>query len=205
MSWPNDGGAFITLPQVYTEDVRSPAGDTRTSACTASSFPAAEYEPDREVGLHYQIHRSIGVHHAAAIRAGKPFRVNIFVGGPPAMMLAAVMPLPEGMSELDIRRRARRPPHPHAASPPVEGRASLPIHADADFCICGTVIPNKLLPEGPFGDHLGYYSLAARLSRCCASSTSITATTRSGRSPSSAGRRRKTRSSASSFTSSPAR
>ena len=59
-----------------------------------------QYEPDREVGLHYQIHRGIGVHHAAAIRRGEPLRVNIFVGGPPAMTLAAVMPLPEGMPEL---------------------------------------------------------------------------------------------------------
>jgi 4-hydroxy-3-polyprenylbenzoate decarboxylase len=124
-----------------------------------------QYEPDREVGLHYQIQRSIGVHHAAAIRAGKPFRVNIFVGGPPAMMLAAVMPLPEGMSELTfagalggrrIRLLRRNAGTRHTDQP---GAGSLPIHADTDFCICGTVIPDKLLPEGPFGDHLGYYSL----------------------------------------------
>ena len=113
-----------------------------------------EYEPDREIGLHYQIHRGIGVHHAAAIRAGKPFRVNVFVGGPPAMMLAAVMPLPEGMSELTFAgalggRRIRM----------IQRADGLPIYADADFCICGTVEPDKLLPEGPFGDHLGYYSL----------------------------------------------
>jgi 4-hydroxy-3-polyprenylbenzoate decarboxylase len=106
------------------------------------------------VGLHYQIHRSIGVHHAAAIRAGQPFRVNVFVGGPPAMMLAAVMPLPEGMSELTFAgalggRRIRM----------LRRADDLPIHADTDFCITGTVVPDKLLPEGPFGDHLGYYSL----------------------------------------------
>jgi 4-hydroxy-3-polyprenylbenzoate decarboxylase len=119
-----------------------------------------QYESEREVGLHYQIQRSIGVHHAAAIRAGTPFRVNIFVGGPPAMMLAAVMPLPEGMSELTfagalggrrIRMLRRRPDE--------SGALGLPIHADTDFSICGTVIADKLLPEGPFGDHLGYYSL----------------------------------------------
>ena len=55
-----------------------------------------QYEPNRQVGMHYQIHRGIGVHHRAAIEAGKPFRVNIFVGGNPAMTVAAVMPLPEG-------------------------------------------------------------------------------------------------------------
>jgi 4-hydroxy-3-polyprenylbenzoate decarboxylase len=113
-----------------------------------------QYEPDREVGLHYQIHRSIGVHHAAAIQAGMPFRVNVFVGGPPAMMLAAVLPLPEGMSELTFAGAlgGRRVHMFHRES-------TLPIHADTDFCICGTVLSDKLLPEGPFGDHLGYYSL----------------------------------------------
>ena len=153
ISWPEDGGAFITLPQVYTEDARRPVCRIRTSACIACSFPAASYQQDREIGLHYQIQRSIGVHHAAAIAAGKPFRVNIFVGGPPAMMLAAVMPLPEGLSELAFagalaRRRMRM----------FRAPIGLPIHADADFCICGTVVPGKLLPEGPFGDHFGYYS-----------------------------------------------
>ena len=117
--------------------------------------------------------------------------MNVFVGGPPAMMLAAVMPLPEGMSELTFAgalggRRIRM----------LRRGDGLPIHADTDFCICGTVVPDKLLPEGPFGDHLGYYSLRTTF-RCCESSTSIIATARSGRSPSSAGRRRKTRSSAS--------
>ena len=109
-----------------------------------------------EVGLHYQIHRGIGVHHAAAMRTGEPLRVNIFVGGPPAMTVAAVMPLPEGMSRtgfagaLGGRARADDPARP----------AQLPIYAEADFCITGTVEPERQLPEGPFGDHLGYYSLA---------------------------------------------
>ena len=56
-----------------------------------------QYRPNEEVGLHYQIHRGIGVHHAAAVKRGEPLKVNIFVGGTPAMMVAAVMPLPEGM------------------------------------------------------------------------------------------------------------
>jgi 4-hydroxy-3-polyprenylbenzoate decarboxylase len=81
--------------------------------------------------------------------------VNVFVGGPPALMLAAVMPLPEGLPELAFAGAlgARRVPLVH-----LPGR--LPIAAEADFCITGTVEPNRLLPEGPFGDHLGYYSLA---------------------------------------------
>jgi 4-hydroxy-3-polyprenylbenzoate decarboxylase len=154
ISWPADGGAFITLPQVYTEDVSAPGWRHSNLGMYRIQLSGGQYEPDREIGLHYQIQRSIGVHHAAAIRAGKPFRVNIFVGGSPAMMLAAVMPLPEGMSELTFAgvlggRRIRM----------LRMDGGLPIHADTDFCICGTVIPNKLLPEGPFGDHLGYYSL----------------------------------------------
>jgi 4-hydroxy-3-polyprenylbenzoate decarboxylase len=164
VSWPLDGGAFITLPQVYTEDVRSPGCRHSNLGMYRVQLSGGRYENDREVGLHYQIHRSIGVHHAAALAAGQPFRVNVFVGGPPAMMLAAVLPLPEGMSELTFagalsgrRIRMSFPPLPLGEG---RGEGALPIHADTDFCICGTVIPNKLLPEGPFGDHLGYYSLA---------------------------------------------
>ena len=154
VSWPADGGSFITLPQVYTEDVDRPGWRNSNLGMYRIQLSGGQYEPDREIGLHYQIQRSIGVHHATAIRAGKPFRVNIFVGGSPAMMLAAVMPLPEGMSELTFAgalggRRIRM----------LRNNGGLPIYADTDFCICGTVIPNKLLPEGPFGDHLGYYSL----------------------------------------------
>jgi 4-hydroxy-3-polyprenylbenzoate decarboxylase len=134
------------------------------------------YQMNRQVGLHYQIHRGIGVHHAAALRCGVPFRVHIFVGGPPAMTLAAVMPLPEGMSELGFagalagrRIRLVYPQSTHAADSPGQAaphsalhtpRSPLPIWADADFCITGTVDPDLQLPEGPFGDHLGYYSLA---------------------------------------------
>lgn len=154
VSWPADGGAFITLPQVYTEDVRAPGWRRSNLGMYRVQLSGGQYEPNREVGLHYQLHRSIGVHHAAAIRAGMPFRVNVFVGGPPAMMLAAVLPLPEGMSELGFAgalggRRVRM----------LRRNGGLPIHADTDFCVCGTVVPDKLLPEGPFGDHLGYYSM----------------------------------------------
>jgi 4-hydroxy-3-polyprenylbenzoate decarboxylase len=152
--WPEDSGAFITLPQVYTEDVRKPGWRSSNLGMYRVQISGGEYERDCEVGLHYQIHRSIGVHHAVAIEAGKPLRVNVFVGGPPAMMLAAVMPLPEGMSELTFAgalggRRVRM----------LRQRDGLPLHADTDFVISGTVVPDKLLPEGPFGDHLGYYSL----------------------------------------------
>lgn len=154
-SWPDDGGAFITLPQVYSEDADHPGLGKSNLGMYRVQLSGGKYAPDCEIGLHYQIHRGIGVHHAAALRRGQRFPVNIFVGGPPAMNVAAVMPLPEGFSEL------------HFAGA-LAGRAvrmicrpgQLAIHADADFCISGFIDPERRLPEGPFGDHLGYYSLA---------------------------------------------
>ncbi len=153
--WPRDGGPFITLPQVYTEDADRPGWRHSNLGMYRVQLGGNEYQRDRQVGLHYQIHRGIGVHHAASLRRGVPFRVHVLVGGPPAMTLAAVMPLPEGMPELTFAgalggRRARLACLPD----------QLPIAADADFCISGTVDPARQLPEGPFGDHLGYYSLA---------------------------------------------
>ncbi|MBN2295250.1 MAG: UbiD family decarboxylase, partial [Pirellulales bacterium] len=113
------------------------------------------YDPNREVGLHYQIHRGIGAHHAAAIRRGERLPVNVFVGGTPAMSVAAVMPMPEGASELPLAGILAGRRIPMVCSP-----GELPIYADADFCICGYIEAQRVLPEGPFGDHLGYYSLA---------------------------------------------
>lgn len=153
-SWPDDGGPFITLPAVYTEHPDRPGWTKSNLGMYRVQLAGNEYTPNAEVGLHYQIHRSIGVHHAAALRRGEPLKVNIYVGGPPALPLAAVMPLPEGLSELTFAgalsghrvRMIRRAGH-------------LPVIAEADFCISGTIDPNRQRPEGPFGDHLGYYSL----------------------------------------------
>ncbi|WP_337176427.1 UbiD family decarboxylase [Paludisphaera sp.] len=154
-SWPRDGGPFVTLPLVYTEDPDRPGLAKSNLGMYRVQLSGNEYETDREVGLHYQIHRGIGVHHAAAIRRGERLRVNVVVGGPPALTVAAVMPLPEGLPELAFagalggRRVAMVAP---------EGRLAMP--AEADFVISGYIDPNVRKPEGPFGDHLGYYSLA---------------------------------------------
>ncbi|MCP4096328.1 MAG: UbiD family decarboxylase, partial [Planctomycetaceae bacterium] len=153
-SWPDDGGAFVTLPQVYSEDVRSPGLMKSNLGMYRVQISGNQFAADREVGMHYQIHRGIGVQHKAAMDAGKPFHVNIFVGGNPAMTVAAVMPLPEGMSELTFAgalagHRIQMVKQTNAAA----------IYAQADFCISGTIDPQRQLPEGPFGDHLGYYSL----------------------------------------------
>ncbi len=151
--WPQDGGPFITLPQVYTEDPRQPGWQRSNLGMYRVQLAGNRYRLNEEVGLHYQIHRGIGVHHAAAIELGVPLRVNVHVGGPPALAVAAVMPLPEGLSELMFAgalggRRLEL----------VRQRGGLPIVSEADFCLTGTVDPQRLLPEGPFGDHLGYYA-----------------------------------------------
>ena len=154
VSWPKDGGAYITLPQVYSEDPDQPGLRFSNLGMYRIQLSGGEYRPGHEIGLHYQIHRGIGVHHHAAIHRGEKLRVTIFVGGPPAHALAAVMPLPEGMPEtyfagmLAGRRFRYSRTGGHLLS------------ADADFCITGTIDPSRTLPEGPFGDHLGYYSLA---------------------------------------------
>lgn len=163
VSWPRDGGAFITLPLVYTEDVKHPGVMHSNLGMYRVQLSGGEHEVDREIGLHYQIHRGIGVHQARAIQRRQPFPVNIFVGGSPAMMLAAVMPLPEGMSELTFAGALagyRIPMIEREQASSRTGARELPVYAEADFCISGSVIDGKLLPEGPFGDHLGYYSLA---------------------------------------------
>ena len=151
--WPMDGGAFITLPQVFTEDTDKPGLMNANLGMYRIQLNGNEYETDKEVGLHYQIHRGIGVHQSKANAKGQPLKVSIFVGGPPAHTLSAVMPLPEGLSELTFAgllggRRFR-----------YTYQDGYAINTDADFVITGDVYMNDVKPEGPFGDHLGYYSL----------------------------------------------
>jgi 4-hydroxy-3-polyprenylbenzoate decarboxylase len=155
VSWPNDGGAFITLPQVYTESPAKPGFGASNLGMYRVQISGNNYVPDKQAGLHYQIQRGIGAHHAEAIERGDLLRVNVFVGGAPSMTVAAVMPLPEGMPELSFAGLLGGHRIPMAHLP-----GHLPVSAEADFCICGVVDPGKTLPEGPFGDHLGYYSLA---------------------------------------------
>lgn len=154
VNWPDDGGAFITMPQVYTEDIEKPGPMKANMGMYRIQLSGNDYQFNREVGLHYQLHRGIGIHQTKANQLGKPLKVSIFVGGPPAHPLAAVMPLPEGLPELAFagalgNRRFRY----------FYDKEGFCISADADFVITGTVYPNENKPEGPFGDHLGYYSL----------------------------------------------
>lgn len=154
VNWPMDGGPFITMPQVFTEDIDKPGVMNSNLGMYRIQLAGNDYVTNQEIGLHYQIHRGIGVHQTKANAKGKPLKVSVFVGGPPSHPLAAVMPLPEGLSELTFagalgNRRFRY----------FYDEEGFCISADADFVITGTVYPQENKPEGPFGDHLGYYSL----------------------------------------------
>lgn len=151
--WPMDGGAFITLPQVYTEDPDKPEIMNSNLGMYRVQLSGNQYVLNQEIGMHYQIHRGIGVHQDKANKLGVPLKVSIFIGGPPAHTLSAVMPLPEGMSEMTFAGllAGRRFRYSY-----IDGFC---ISNDADFVITGEIHPGETKPEGPFGDHLGYYSL----------------------------------------------
>jgi 4-hydroxy-3-polyprenylbenzoate decarboxylase len=151
--WPMDGGAFITLPQVYSEDIDQPGVMNSNLGMYRIQLNGNSYDLNKEIGLHYQLHRGIGVHQSKTNKQNKPLKVSVFIGGHPAHSLAAVMPLPEGISELTFAgamagKRFKYDYHD-----------GFCISLDADFVITGEVYPNENKPEGPFGDHLGYYSL----------------------------------------------
>lgn len=151
--WPDDGGAFVTLPLVYTEDIDKQGVMNANLGMYRIQLNGNDYVLNKEIGLHYQLHRGIGVHQTKANAKGQPLKVSVFVGGPPANILSAVMPLPEGLSELTFAgalggRRFR-----------YTYEDGFCLSTDADFVITGEVYPNQNKPEGPFGDHLGYYSL----------------------------------------------
>ena len=152
-SWPMDAGGFVTLPQVLS----MPPGSTNIMESNLGMYRIQlngnEYKLNHEIGLHYQIHRGIGVHQQQYNDLPDEFKVSIFVGGLPSHALSAIFPLPEGLSELTFAGM-------------LAGRKfgyywhdGYVVSADADFCILGTVQKKDLKPEGPFGDHLGYYSL----------------------------------------------
>ena len=145
-SWPEDGGPFVTLPLVYTED---PDG-----AGHNLGMYRLQVHDRRTTGMHWQIGKGGGFHHARAESRGEALPVTVFLGGPPALILAAVAPLPENVPELVLASllaggKIRRCPGPGAH----------PLLADAEFALVGSVPAGFRRPEGPFGDHYGYYSL----------------------------------------------
>lgn len=153
-SWPMDGGAFVTMPQVFT----LPPGDQHIMKSNIGMYriqlTGNKYKEDEEIGLHYQLHRGIGIHHQMYNNSHQAFKCSVFIGGPPAHAFSAIMPMPENISELTMagllagrRFRYWTDSKGHTLS------------SDADFVITGTIQKDIKKEEGPFGDHLGYYSL----------------------------------------------
>ena len=155
VSWPDDGGPYVTLPLVYSESPNRPGWMKSNLGMYRVQLGGPHHVPDREVGLHYQIHRGIGVHHSEAMARGEPRPVAIWVGGPPALTVSAVMPLPEGVPEVAFAGAlGGRGIWYHR---PRDGRGNLMrllVPSQADFCIVGKIYGNETRPEGPFGDHL---------------------------------------------------
>lgn len=151
--WPKDGGEFVLLPQVFSKDPEKDSIFSSNLGMYRIQLSGNDYVPGKEIGLHYQLHRGIGNHHKKALEKNQALRVSIFIGGPPAHTLAAVMPLPEGVPEIFFAGALAGRNFQYA------NRDHYLISADADFCITGIVVPGKTKREGPFGDHLGYYSL----------------------------------------------
>jgi len=149
--WPRDGGAFLTLPQVLTINPSKKSWRHSNLGMYRVQISGGDYIQNEECGLHYQIHRGIGIHHQKALERGEKLKASIFIGGPPGHTLAAVMPLPNGVPELAFAGMFAKRAFRYARY------KGWLISADADFCILGE-IQSDLKPEGPFGDHLGYYS-----------------------------------------------
>jgi 4-hydroxybenzoate decarboxylase subunit C len=147
-SWPEDGGPFITLPLVYTSHPDRPGG-----AGNLGMYRMQVYD-DRSTGMHWQIGKGGGFHYAVAEQRGQSLPATVFLGGPPALILSAVAPLPENVPELMLASLIAG-----ERLPQVHGYGAHPLIATSEFALVGEVPPQSRHPEGPFGDHYGYYSL----------------------------------------------
>ncbi|MBA3805526.1 MAG: UbiD family decarboxylase [Acidobacteria bacterium] len=148
-TWQEDGGPFFTLPLVYTEH---PA----TGKHNLGMYRMQRYDAST-TGLHWQIHKGGGFHYHEAEKANQPLPVTMYLGGPPALILAAIAPLPEDVPELVLASVLAGRKVGMAKNPLAEGHRRLV--AEAEFALVGHVPPHERRPEGPFGDHYGYYSL----------------------------------------------
>src|SRR5215204_82727 len=148
-TWQEDGGPFITLPLVYTEH-------PITKKHNLGIYRIQVYDA-RTTGLHWQIQKGGGFHYTEAERLNQPLPVTVFLGGPPALILAAIAPLPEDVPELVLASLLAGQKLKMTANPLGAGRHRLT--AEAEFALVGHAPPQERRPEGPFGDHYGYYSL----------------------------------------------
>lgn len=149
-SWPEDGGPFVTLPLVYTEHP-GPDGHGHNLGMYRMQVYDAHC-----AGMHWQIQKGGGFHYAAAERQGRALPVTVFLGGPPALILAAIAPLPENVPELLLASLLAGARLGRVRDP----LGGYPLLVEAEFALAGEVRPQERRPEGPFGDHYGYYSLA---------------------------------------------
>jgi len=146
--WPEDGGRFVTLPLVMTKDPRTGAGNM-------GMYRMQVYD-DRSTGMHMQIQKGGGFHFQTAEKMGNPLDVAVAVGGDPALIMAAIMPLPEGLDEVAFSGIVRGQRTPMAKAKTVD----LNVPAHAEFIFEGVLRPRVRRLEGPFGDHFGHYSAA---------------------------------------------
>jgi UbiD family decarboxylase len=144
--WPDDGGPFITLPLVYTQHP-----DRRGHNL---GMYRMQVHDSRTTGMHWQIGKGGGYHYSMAEGRGERLPATVFLGGPPALVLSAIAPLPENVPELLLASLIAG-----ERIPQVRGHGPHPLIASAEFALMGEVPPATRRPEGPFGDHYGYYSL----------------------------------------------
>jgi len=153
-SWARDGGRFLTLPLVYTEHPDRDSRGGNSAGHSNLGIYRVQLFDGTTTGLHFQIGKGGGFHLAAAEERDIPLPVNIHLGGPPSLMLAALAPLPENVPEVllaSLLLGRRLPLVKNPAGP-------LPILAGSEFALVGEVRPGERRAEGPFGDHYGYYS-----------------------------------------------
>ncbi|WNS43253.1 UbiD family decarboxylase [Paenibacillus sp. MMS20-IR301] len=146
-SWPKDGGPFITLPLVYTESITNPKDHNL-------GMYRVQIHDDSTTGIHWQIHKGGGFHHRQAELLGETLPLSVFIGGPPALIAAAVAPVPERLPELMLASLMLGSKLPMVQDP--LGGHRIP--AEAEFSLRGRVSPFERRPEGPYGSQLGYYS-----------------------------------------------
>jgi UbiD family decarboxylase len=147
--WHEDGGHFVTLPLVYTE---SPTDGKHNLGI----YRMQRYDKT-STGMHWQIGKGGGFHYFEAEQRNEALPVTVFLGGPPALMLSAIAPLPERLPELMLASLLAGEKLTATANPLGSSRHRL--IGEAEFALCGSVAPHERKPEGPFGDHYGYYSL----------------------------------------------
>jgi len=148
-TWPEDGGRFITLPQVITYD-------PITGKRNIGMYRIQKFD-DQTTGMHWQIGKGGGFHYHVAEKINQPLEVALVVGTDPALLLATVAALPEGIDEALFAGFLRGKPTEFTNARSL----NIQVPANAEFIFEGIVKPRERRIEGPFGDHFGHYSNAA--------------------------------------------